>query len=118
MPFTPQEKADLLQRLEWPVDTLDKTRVYYNSQLDDRVTYLNSIETAVVKIRYFLGRCDAIDSQLETSINRLKASTIGRGDISLNDREIDQLRSERDSIIEELSKFAGIPTPSDLGWRF
>lgn len=77
----------------------------YNKILNDRLT--NVPTDSETLIRSYLTQITAIETQLNISIQRMTAEKVG--DITVNLRESEQLRSERKKIAREIAAHIDIP---------
>lgn len=100
MAFNTQQKQDIIYYLGWPGKTLLLNSTHYNSVIASRLD--NLIPEIESQANTLVARIKEIDQILRTgSVNR--ASTLELQDIKLSDREMPRLRSERRTIIGELS---------------
>jgi hypothetical protein len=105
MSLTADEKNKVVQLLGYGGKTLQPGSVIYNKILNDRLDQLTlSTENLV---RTYLVQVSAIETQLFSAPSRLQAEKIG--DITVNQHEMQQLRSERKKLAREIAAHVDVP---------
>lgn len=99
MAFTESQQIKILRHLGWPAKTLIPGSLHYAPRLLTRFEDLTQeMENEVISI---LTQVEKITEQIYDSISRMKVASID--EIALNQGEINQLRSERRRLINELA---------------
>ena len=107
--FTQTEKIKILRYMGWTHFTLETGSRWYSKFIDEQLGIDNA--TVLEEVRILLNQCISIDSQLNSSTNRLKVTSLGQNEINLNRDEISQLRAERFRLVSEIADLLRIPFP-------
>lgn len=105
MALLDNEKYDILFYLGYPGKVLVPDSTHFSNILADRLENLNINIEGIV--RNILAELSSIDTQLNEARCRLSAMSVG--DIKMNNRELSQLKSERNFWIRRLSDELDIP---------
>ena len=109
MAFTQQEKEKICRFSGWPLQALIPNTTFFNNYFTQWITNVEYSQTGEDTIRTFLTRIDAIDQALQDAIKRLAVSSIGHNELSMNQREMTDLRAERRRVIREMKDTLNIP---------
>lgn len=105
MALTSAEKNKIVQLLGYGGKILQAGSVIYNKILNDRLNQLPADTEDIA--RGYLSQEAVIENQISCAPGRLIAQKVG--DISLNNRELEDLRRERKRIAKELAQHLDIP---------
>lgn len=106
MALTSQQKTDIVFYLGWSGLTLVSDSSHFSNIISDRIE-LASTTTEICKIvKRILKKLENLDECLEKAKCRLAASSVDN--ITMNEREIEQLLKERKRCIRELSDLLDI----------
>ena len=106
MALTSKQKHKVIYYLGWAGLTIVDGSSQYNKVVVDRLGILLNSDIENL-IKGLLERLLMIDEALDAAICRLSASTVDN--ITMNPREIEQLKKERMRLIRELSDHLDIP---------
>ena len=118
MALTIEQQYNLLEYLRWPADTLKEGTVYFNRGVKDIIDGLDSRPELEKRVIDKLNQILALDAQRERAAGRLKVTSIGRGEISLNNREIADIESLQHTITTEISNLIRLHPPSYYGFPY
>lgn len=105
MAFSQSEQFEIIRLLGWPVMTITESSISYSKIIHDRIT--SYPEQAEFIVKELIERIEALDEQLEKSVNRSNVKRID--DFEFFGNESTELRKERFRIIKELGCALDIP---------
>lgn len=114
--LTSAEKISFLRRLGWPADVLTKGTLTYARDIDMHIN--NFSKDVVDQVKRFLAILDDIDNRLRgvDGLNRTQAGSLEG--VQLNPDERFLLRSEKRSVIYEMSTLCRLGPPQNYGVRY
>jgi hypothetical protein len=106
-----QEQNKVVQLLGYGGKVIQAGSVIYDKVMNDRLHQLPPDTETLT--RAYLAQVAVIESQMNAAVNRLSASKLD--DITLNNRELQDLRCERKKIAREIADLLDIPYVGSSG---
>ncbi len=103
--LTSSEQNKIVQLLGYGGKSIQAGSVIYDKVMNDRLHQLPPDTETLV--RSYLAQIAAIESQMNVAIQRLTADKVD--DITINKRELEDLRRERKRIAREIANHLDIP---------
>ena len=109
MPFTQQEKNKICRFSGWPLQSLVPNTIFFNDYFNQWILTIEYDDDMLTQIRTFIERIDNIDASLIEATKRLSLRSVGHNEVTYNENEISELRSERRRVVREMMKSMNIP---------
>jgi len=109
--LTSSEQNKIVQLLGYGGKVIQAGSVIYDKVMNDRLHQLPPDTETLV--RTYLAQVAAIETQMNVAINRLTAEKVDT--ITLNRRELEDLRRERKKIAREIAAHVDIPYIGNSG---